>query len=72
MNESFASEIEELCWMKDIPYMDAVVLWCEQNNYEVEAAALLIKKDPVLKAKLRAEAEDSNLLKTKKGNSLPL
>jgi len=72
MNESFACEIEEICWMKDVPYMDAVVMWCEQNSYEVESAALLIKKDPVLRAKIRMEAETANLLKTKRGRSLPL
>jgi hypothetical protein len=72
MNETFAHEIEELCWMKDIPYIDAVCLWCEQNSYEVESAALLIKKDPVLRAKIRSEAEISNLLKTKRGSSLPV
>jgi len=72
VNEEFAHEIEELCWMKDIPYMDAVILWCEQNSYEVESAALLIRKDPVLKAKIKMEAEISNLLKSKRGSSLPI
>jgi len=72
MNESFANEIEDLVWMKDISYTESVVLWCEQHRYEVEAAALLIRKDPVLRAKIRGEAESVNLLKTKRGNSLPL
>lgn len=72
MNEAFANEIEEICWMKDIPYIDAVVMWCEEHRYEVESAAMLIKKDPVLRAKIKAEAETTNMLKTKKGSRLPI
>ena len=72
MIEAFAHEIEEICWMKDVNYMDAVILWCEQNNYEVESVALLIKKDPVLRDKIRYEAELVNLLKTKRGRILPI
>ena len=72
MNESFANEIEEIVWMKDVSYTDSVVLWCEENNYELEAAALLIKKDPVLRSKIKDEAETANLLKVKKGNRLPI
>ena len=72
MNEAFANEIENLVWDKDISYTESILLWCEQNNYEVEAVALLIKKDPVLRSKIRVEAETVNLLKIKKGNRLPL
>ena len=72
MNEAFAHEIEELCWMKDIPYMDAVIMWCEKNSYEIESVALLIKKDPVLRSKIKNEAEFANLLKSKRGSRLPI
>ena len=72
MNESFANEIEEIVWMKDVSYTDSVVIWCNENNYELEAAALLIKKDPVLRSKIKDEAETVNLLKTKKGSRLPI
>ena len=72
MNESFANEIEEIVWMKDVSYTDSVVIWCERNNYEIEAAALLIKKDPVLRSKIRCEAETVNLLKMKRGSRLPI
>ena len=73
MNEAFASEIEKICVSKNVPYIDAIVLWCEKHNYEIESAALLIKKDPVLKAKIKVEAENLNALKqSKRGASLPL
>lgn len=72
MNEGFAAEIETICENKSVNHMDAIIIWCELNNYEVESAALLIKKDPVLRSKIKVEAEAVNLLKSKRGSSLPL
>ena len=72
MNDNFAKEIEKLKSTKNTNYMEAVILFCEKNGYEVESIALLIKKDPVLSAKIKNEAELSNLLKYKKGNRLPI
>lgn len=72
MNEDFANEIEDLVWMKDISYTESVIMWCEKHRYEVESIALLIKKDPVLKAKIKDEAEIANMLKTKRGSRLPI
>jgi len=60
---NFATEIDKMCKDKGIEYIDAVVLWCEKNNIEVEYAANLIKKDPVFKSKIQVEAENLNILK---------
>jgi hypothetical protein len=60
---NFAVEIEKMCQEKSIEYIDAVVLWCEKNNIEVEYAANLIKKDPLFKAKIEIEAENLNIIK---------
>lgn len=70
--EAFAQEIETLKNDKGIEYIEAVCLWCEKNNYELESVALLIRRDPVLKSKIKLEAETANMLKTKKGSTLPL
>jgi hypothetical protein len=51
-------------------YVDAVVHWCEVNKLEVEYAASIIKKDPVIKAKIQVEAENRNILK--RGARLPI
>lgn len=72
MIELFVKEIEKLKISKNMNYIDAVVLFCERHGYEIESVALLIKKDPVLSAKIRNEAEISNLLKNKGGNRLPI
>jgi len=46
-----------------LEYVDAIVSWCEKNGVEVEYAASIIKKDPVLRSKLQVEAEDKNIVK---------
>lgn len=66
---TFVEEVESLCREKSIEYIDAVVIWCERNNLEVETAAYWIKKDPVMKSKIQSEAESLNFLK--KGARLP-
>jgi hypothetical protein len=60
---NFNIEIEVLISEKKINYIDAVVMWCEDNNIEVEYAADLIKKDMVLHSKIKADAESLNILK---------
>ena len=67
---NFVEEIELLCKEKRVEYIDAIVLWCEKNNLEIEVAAYWIKKDPTMKSKIQAEAENLNYLK--RGARLPL
>jgi hypothetical protein len=69
-SNTFIEEIEKLCRTKNIEYIDAVVHWCEKNKIEVEQIAGLIKKDPVFKSKIQAEAENLNILK--RGARLPV
>lgn len=59
----FATDIESMRRNGNLEYIDAVVTWCEKNGVEVEYAASMIKKDPVLKSKLLVEAEDMNVVK---------
>lgn len=69
-NSIFVEEVEKLCKDKNIEYIDAIVFWCEKNNLEVETAAYWIKKDPAMKSKVQAEAENLNILK--RGARLPI
>jgi hypothetical protein len=69
-SNTFIEEIEKLCRTKNIEYIDAVVHWCEKNKIEVEYIAGYIKKDPVFKSKIQAEAENLNILK--RGARLPI
>jgi hypothetical protein len=66
----FSMAIEEMVYMKDIPYIDAICLFCEQNNLETETAGKLVSG--VLKAKIQIEAEELNFLKKSKTAKLPI
>mgnify|MGYP005721547189 FL=1 len=71
MNVSkFSKIIEEVVIDKRIPYMDAIVWYCERNEMEVEVAAKLL--NGIIKAKIEAEAIDLNFLSTPKGSKLPI
>jgi hypothetical protein len=58
----FAHEIEELVWLHDIEYIEAVVLYCDTNNIEIETAASLIKMNANFKSKVQSEAETLHFL----------
>jgi hypothetical protein len=60
---TFSSDVRKLCNENNMEYIDAVVHWCDINNVEVEFAATLIKKDPMMKSMIQIEAENLNILK---------
>lgn len=63
----FMVEIEKIVIDKKVNYIDAVILFCEQQGMEVETAASLIKGSAKMKAKVQNDAEDLNYLpKTRK------
>jgi hypothetical protein len=68
--QKFSMAIEEIVYMKDIPYIDAVVMYCEQTGFEIETAAKLISG--VLKSKIKLEAEELHYLKKSNTSQLPL
>jgi len=59
-SSKFSQIIEEISFEKRIPYMDAIVWYCDKNEVEIEVAAKLI--NAVLKSKIEAEAQDLNFL----------
>jgi len=70
LNTEFPTEIEKLVREKEIEYMEAVILWCERNNLELEFAAEMIRRNTALKAKIQIEAENLNFMK--KSARLPI
>lgn len=66
----FSMQIEELVYMKDIPYIDAVVMYCEQTGFELETAAKLISG--VLKSKIQLEAEQLHFIPKSNTSKLPI
>ena len=66
----FSLAIEEMVYMKDIPYIDAIVMYCEQNGFEVEMASKLVSG--VLKSKIQLEAEELHYIKKTTTSQLPI
>ena len=64
----FSAIIEDVAKTKRIPYMDAVLLHCEETGFEVEIAATLLTAP--IKSKISDEAQAANMIK--KVNKLPL
>lgn len=58
--QAFTQAIENMVIEKKMSYMDAVVMWCEQQEMEIELVSKLV--NPVIKEKLKAEAMDLNFL----------
>ena len=66
--KDFSLMIEQLSVEKRMGLMDAICHYCKESGLEVEISATLIS--PVLKSKIREEAESLNLIK--KTSKLPI
>lgn len=67
----FAQDIERIVLEnEDLNYIDAIVVYCEQNNIELESVPKLISKP--LKEKLKYNAMELNFLKRSSRAKLPL
>jgi hypothetical protein len=66
----FTEKIEDLVYMKDTSYMDAIILYCEESGFEIELAAKLISES--MKSKIRIEAEDLHYIPRSNTSKLPL
>ena len=67
----FAQEIEQLVLVnKDMNYIDAIVLFCEENSIEIDSITKLISKP--LKEKLKCDAQQLNFMKKTTRAKLPL
>lgn len=64
----FSDMIGKLSYVLGSSHMDAIVHHCETTGMEINVASSLVS--PALKAKIREEAEDLNLMR--KSSKLPL
>lgn len=65
----FSEMIEKKCMENDdLSIMDSIIHYCETTGMEIDVASTLIS--PGLKAKIREEAENLNMMK--KSAKLPL
>ena len=66
--EKFSIIVEQIVKEKQISYMDAIVWWCEENEFDIQDVNKLIS--PLIKEKIKVEAEDLNFLP--KSSRLPI
>jgi hypothetical protein len=64
----FSDMISKLSYTLGTTHMDAIIHHCEQTGMEVDVASTLVSS--ALKAKIREEAQDLNLLK--RSSQLPI
>ena len=69
-SKKFALKIEAMVKEKKIPYMDAVLKYCEDNDIDTSSIGPLINKS--LKEKIQAEAEKLNLIEKSSTAVLPV
>ncbi len=58
-----ANQIEELVYMHDIDYIDACIMFCNQNNLEYEHVGEIVREHANLRSKIQAEAETLHYVK---------
>ena len=66
----FSQHIEKLAFNSKSSCMDMVVDYCEKRTIEIESISKFLTAS--IKAKIKEEALDLNLLKEKRKNSLPI
>lgn len=69
-SKEFSLKIEGIVREKRTTYMEAVVLYCEENNIDTGTVSSLISKP--LKEKIKMEAIKNKLLKLPKCGVLPV
>ena len=69
-SKEFSLKIESIVKEKRITYMDAVVLYCEENDIDTSTVSSLISKS--LKEKIKLEAVNLRMLKEPKSGVLPI
>tara|TARA_R110000822_G_scaffold3972_17_gene17013 strand:- start:20 stop:280 length:261 start_codon:yes stop_codon:yes gene_type:complete len=69
---NFTILIEEFVARTGSDYLDAMVHFAEKNNVEIDTVAGLVRNSHVLKAKLAAESEKTQLIKRTTGATLPI
>ena len=66
----FAVEIEKLVKNEKINYIDAIILFCDDNSIELDSITKLISKP--LKEKIKWDAQQLNFMKKTTRAKLPL
>jgi hypothetical protein len=66
----FSSEIETIVSQEKVNYIDAIVMFCEKNDLEIDSVTKLVSKS--LKEKLKHDAIELNFIKKTSQAKLPI
>ena len=69
-SKKFGLLIEDIVKKQKIPYMDAVITYCEDNEIDLSSVGPLINKS--LKEKIKEEAQKLNLVEKSSTAVLPI
>lgn len=61
--KSIAAKIHEYTEENNISYMDAILMYCDTHDVDIEYVGEIASKNPSIKAKVQEEAEELNFLK---------
>ena len=59
---AFETEVSLIC-CPDVSFTEAIIIWSEGNNVELELISAIIKKNVMLKSRVEEDARSRNLLK---------
>ena len=68
--QKFAQDVENIVKNSNMNYIDAIVLYCDENSIEIDTVSKLVSKP--LKEKLKNDAIQLNFLKKTTKAKLPL
>jgi hypothetical protein len=69
-SKEFSLKIESIVKEKRISYIEAVILYCDNNEIDIGSVSSMINKS--LKEKIKLEAQKLNMLKDSKTGILPI
>jgi len=69
-SKKFGLIIEDMVKKQKIPYMDAVIKYCDDNNIDLTSVGPLVNKS--LKEKIKEEAQNLNLVEKSSTAVLPI
>jgi len=61
---NIAKELEEIVWAKDVSYLEAALLWCQEKGYPEEELGEILKKHSI-SSMIEQDAEALHFLKKK-------
>lgn len=59
---AIGEEIEQIVEDKEVEFIDACLIYCQENKVEIEVLGSLLKKHQKVVSKIRKEAEKLNFL----------